>query len=186
MLPPFLAASVWSASCSALGSLAAGWAAGCPACAPVLHCPAVACHCGRSTCAAPAPCPTCFCSESAAVAQTPCPATSGSSWSTLAITFVLGLAAGLALAWQLRLWAIGGWWTAGEFAVGTQPAAPLAAPRRAPPAARPPVVPAAVPTLASLAAPLPSPLGALAGVLPFGPAQLGSDVAVWKARGSSR
>ena len=190
MLPPFLAASAWSASCSELGSLAAGWAVGCPACAPVLHCPSVACHCGRSTCAAQVPCPTCFCSESAAVAQTPCSTTSGSSWSTLAITFVLGLAAGLALAWQLRLWATGGWWTTGHFTVGSEPAEPSPASRRALPAPQPAAQPAlaaprsapSLSTAASFAAVGWSP--ALADAAAAVADIPGSDGAVWRPRGS--
>ncbi len=115
----FLWSSAWSPGCSVIGSLLERLVTNCPACSPTLHCPTVACHCRSVTLV---PC-------------TPCGAAIGGSWSQLAAAYVAGVLTAVALTWRLRLWAAGGWTSAGQFAVGDAGLA-LVSEGAAPPAGR--------------------------------------------------
>jgi hypothetical protein len=171
MHPAFIAASAWSATCSAFGAGLANIAFGCPACSPVLHCPAVSCHCG---------------SHGAAVQTAGCPAV-GCGWAAVLTSFGAGFAAALVLLgafqlWRIQFWAAGGGDAAVQFRVG--PAGPGAPGGLAPfpPAPAPPAAGRPWPQAAIAAAARP-PLGAALGDLVPLVVAGALEAAVWRPRG---
>lgn len=100
MIPSFWIASAWQSLCSAIGASLGAQLVACPACEPVLHCPAVACHCGTSGAASAAPL-----------------ASAGWSSSVVLGAFVVCLFGGLALTWQPRIRAQGEWAGSGRVGV---------------------------------------------------------------------
>lgn len=104
MIPSFWIGSAWHSLCSAIGAGVGAQLVACPSCEPVLHCPAVACHCGGVT-----------------TGPSPLSAAAGWSGSFVAGAFVAGIFFGLVLTWQLRVWAQGEWASAGRVGLA-QPA----------------------------------------------------------------
>ena len=164
MHPAFVAASAWSATCSAIGAGLANAVNGCPHCAPVLHCPPVSCHCGSH--------------DGVGLAGV---CAVGFGWQALLVSFGAGvLCAGVGL-WRLQLavQAPSGS-SAGERPFAGPPAAAAPGGGSAFPAP-PPVPPFAgrAPARAAPAASRPQLVAPLGDTLVVGR----SDTAVWRPRG---
>ena len=173
MQSAFAFASLWSAGCSAFGAGVINLLVGCPACAPVVHCPAVAAGC--PACAPVINCPAvaCYCTSGLATPAATC-APGVTSWASLLASFVAGALAALVAAWRLRLWAVGGWDVAGRFSLGAPGQGDSA----------PSVAAAASPRRALAASPpLPSGRSVVAAIAPAVVALVSGDLAVWRPRG---
>ena len=90
----FALASLWSVVCSTIGGLcASALAHGCPACSPVLRCPALSCHCGGGLDLVGRTAP-----------DTTCSAAGGCPWQLVAASYAAGLVTAALVTLSFRLW----------------------------------------------------------------------------------